>query len=37
MGLVIFIGATGFVALCVGIWAYIQLHNEGKGGTANAC
>ncbi len=30
MGLIIFIGATGFIALCIGIWACVQMRKDGK-------
>lgn len=30
MGLVIFLSVVGFVALCVGVWGMVQLHNNKR-------
>ena len=30
MGLIIFLSIVGFIAICIGIWGIIQLHDETK-------
>lgn len=30
MGLIIFFSAVGLIALCVGIWGLVKLHNVDK-------
>ena len=30
MGLIIFLSVVGFIALCIGVWGAVQLHNDTK-------
>nr|DAQ73503.1 MAG TPA: Methyl-accepting chemotaxis protein II chemotaxis, Aspartate receptor, Aspartate-binding.57A [Caudoviricetes sp.]DAV40921.1 MAG TPA: Methyl-accepting chemotaxis protein II chemotaxis, Aspartate receptor, Aspartate-binding.57A [Caudoviricetes sp.] len=30
MGLIVFLSIVGIIALCIGVWGMVQLHNETK-------